>query len=538
MWVTRDNTIRFALMVFIVAVLLTNLTATEEIDTTSFLFKNREHRITVLPTPTNPDITDLLLTTEGQEPLNISGLLLGKNVLPVATLSPTGESFTIAWLQYTFDNMQLCLYDSQTGTARKLDLNHFKSAIPIQVIYYNDLPYLLLFKGNNSNNTDIFYYHLDSGKVKNITQSPDCDRTWQIQDERHRLFIETSSLYHHYRFRIKKETLKIKQTKAVAIPHEKPERSSNNWNKSKANNSINTIVGYGDSITEGTIRMDPENPEDYEYPELAYLSQLEEMLETSYGEVYMENLGVGGNTTYDAVDRLDDAFDRIHAFFCIILLGTNDVIANGFDVDESIENLEYIIQHVKNDYGLYPIISTIPPQKNENKYPKGQQVHVLKTIVLNSRIKMLAEATAIPIIDAHHAFFNKDGQWWEELIEAYKGNHPSPTGHEVLANLFKTPILAVPPAMPHFIIELTKTDTNVLLLWAQNKEFDFKHYFIEWGYSEDDLNQTETIEVNSYWITPDMTLPQYDKKIFFRIQSVDQDDNVSSFSDIQTVQWN
>ncbi|MCP5048589.1 MAG: hypothetical protein GY940_15575 [bacterium] len=500
-------------------------------DTVVFRFNKQDHRVTVQPSATGTGETDILLTVAGEPPVNLSAGLAGKNLSPVVTLSPNEKRYLVSWFQFRVGDMQLCLYDSATGINRLLPLNRFKSVFPVRAVFYDGLPYLLLFKGNNTGNTDIFYYHLETNRVKNITASPDSDQEWEIFDEENRVFIETKTLHHQNRYRLKKNNLKIKRTKHVTIERERPDTSLLGEPQ-----KVNEVVGFGDSITWGLIRMDINNKEDYTHPEWAYLKQLEQMMAFDYGPITTVNLGVPGNHTWQAIARLSRDMTGVRGYFCILMLGTNDVARGKFDVDETIENLEFLVEVFRDVYFMYPVITAIPPQKDEERGLVGVQAHKVNTELLNPRIIESANRLGVPYIDAYTAFFTSS-YYWEDLLEAYRGNHPSPLGHHVMAELFKEKILAAPPTPPRNIAEFNRSPSSVTFHWDSNQEFDFSHYRIQFGYSPNALNRSVTTAETFHRFIPFPLASPFDAKIYFRIQSVDLSGNAGNFSRIQSFKF-
>ena len=488
----------------------------------SFQFNGKDYRIEVRLSETGSDI---LMTTAGEMPKNLSFSLPGENLFPGITKNEPGNRFAVYWMHYRRDDVQLGYYDSQTNESRLLPLVNFKYAYPLRVVFYNDIPCFLLFKGNNSDNTDIFYYHLEKGGVKNITQTPDSEQVFDILDEENRIFIETDSLFHHYRYRIKKRSLKIKLTKKLEIERDGDRQPA----ATGVFLAINTIAAFGDSITWGRMNMD-DLEGDY-HPELAYLAQLQEILADNYGETGAINLGYPGDTAFDGIQRMDEVFSDIDAFFCLVMFGTNDVI-QGIDPDATVQNLEYIVTRAMDNYKMYPIVSTIPPQRRytPDQYRKDQ------TEALNDRIIEMAVQNDIPYIDTYTTFMNYPGGWLV-LLEDIKGNHPSPPGHRVIAGLFQGRVLEPPPAKPEDVVISVPGTSPGTIEWSANEEFDFSHYLIEFGYSRSSLNRTVTTPYNYYRFIPPPMVSPFDFKIYFRICSVDMEGYASEFTEIGEIEF-
>ncbi len=492
--------------------------------TVSFQWKEQHYRVKVQASPTGCDV---FLYGTGTK--NLSTRFPGENLFPKVTVNPPGQRFTVAWMHFQAESVRLCIYDSLFDTTRILPLDKFTSALPLETIFYDGDPYLLLFVGNNSDNTDIFYYHLQNGQIRNLTQTPLSEQEFEIADEENRFFIETKTIFNTYRYRVKKETLSpalIEKTEIERrLPASVPAESTLDYN---------TILGFGDSITYGVVRMDVNDPDDWYHPELAYLEQLKQMLTDDYGNVETVNGGVSRNTSYNGINRMDDVFSESGAYFCLVLFGTNDVVG-GIPAAASAENLHFILDTARYDYNMYPIISTTPPQKNEIRVP-GVQFYKYQTELLNAAVIEMAEHFDYPYIDTYTAFMeHPDG--YEVLLELYKGNHPSPLGHEIIADLFKEKILVLPPAPPANIVETNAAAYRVDIEWDPNQEFDFSHVLVEYGYAPDQLYRSTTVSSNNYTL---IMFPYYltvYPKLYYRLQAVDLDGNAGEFTPVQEIEF-
>jgi lysophospholipase L1-like esterase len=472
--------------------------------------------------------SDIFLDGPGRDAQNLSFLFPGQNLFPVVTVHEPSSRFMVSWMHYRKGNVQLCLYDSNTGETRRIALENFKSAYPLSVIFYDDIPMMLLFKGNNSDNTDIFYYHLGSDQVVNITRTPDSEQKVALFDEENRVFIEVETLFHHYRYRIKKKNLAITLTGEKAVEYDWKRHQPGADEETLA---INTIVGFGDSITYGTMNMN-DLEGDY-HPELAYLAQLQEIFAAGYGPTSTINLGYPGDRSIDAIARMDEDFSGIDAFFCLVMLGTNDVVHGEFDVDASAQNLEFIVTTVRTLYHMYPIIATIPPQRHNHPTAQFKKEN---TEALNARIIEMAIKNQVPYVDTYTAFMEYP-EGWVALLEDIKGNHPNPQGHRVIADLFKKEILLLPPAKPENIARIDANTFSQTFEWSANEEFDFSHYLIEFGYLPDNLNRKVTTPDTFYTFIIMPLHAAFNARIYFRIQSVDKDGNASDFTSLREVEF-
>lgn len=539
----RDKTLLSVIFILLLVLGGGQLFAVElEDQAVDFKLQGQAYRVTV---QLSPDQTGTEIWLKGQSDLsgrNLSSGIPGENYNPVVDIAGRERYFTVAWYGYQRGNFQLYWYDSRLDITRHLPLTGFHSAYPLRIIFYKHLPYVLIFKGNNSGNTDIFYYRLESGEIENIeneeivniTRTVESDQRVTIQDERDRFFIETESIGFRRQYQLTKKNLQVELAGEVPISFAVTAPFSHPADDPGA---MNTIVGFGDSITWGTIRMDPANPDDYQHPELAYLAQLEAAIDHDYGDVSTINKGFPGDTALDGLLRMDTDFLDVRAYFCLVMFGTNDVtrVAH-FDADETAENLRTILVRARQIYNMYPVISTIPPQKDEINAPPGIQQHKERTEQLNSKIIQLAQELNIPYIDSYGAFWEYNGDW-EDLLETYRGNHPSPLGHSIIAGLFQAKILAVPPSIPADISETRRSRNLIQVHWRASMEFDISHYRTWFGYTASNLNRQVTTTTTEFQFIPYVLGPLFTEVWYYRVQAVDKDGNAGELSPVREIRF-
>lgn len=94
------------------------------------------------------------------------------------------------------------------------------------------------------------------------------------------------------------------------------------------------IVAFGDSLTEGVGASTPDN---------GYVGVLERRL-----GITIVNRGVSGNTTADALARIDEDITALHPNIVIVLLGGNDYLKK-IPQQETFANLSQIIKKVQSE---------------------------------------------------------------------------------------------------------------------------------------------------------------------------------------------
>lgn len=105
-----------------------------------------------------------------------------------------------------------------------------------------------------------------------------------------------------------------------------------------SNPSSNTFICFGDSLTYGTGAK-----KGMDYP-----SQLSQMINRE-----IINMGVPGNTTVDALNRLDSVIEK-NPGYVLITLGGND-LKNRMNRDQAFRNLEDIITRLQDNGSLVVI---------------------------------------------------------------------------------------------------------------------------------------------------------------------------------------
>ncbi len=162
-----------------------------------------------------------------------------------------------------------------------------------------------------------------------------------------------------------------------------------------------TIVGFGDSITcgYGVERS------------ITYIDRLERYMPLYFPSIswHIDHAGVCGDTTREALTRLEGQVLKHHPNIVIILFGSNDAAMNAEqfrNLDEFEKNMEKIIQEIKghnNRTGLngcvpIPILLTPPPVLEEILAPERNNNRLRQ---YGHTIKLLAKKYNCPLIDLY-----------------------------------------------------------------------------------------------------------------------------------------
>ncbi len=483
---------------------------------------------------------DIFLTSDKARK-NLSLDFTGENLFPNVQIH--GDHFYVTWIlssnhhhhqqqqQYQQQEIYGCYYDSYSDTSHMIPCDGFHFLSNPYLVFQGPHPQALVFLGRHldNDNDEVFAYHLVTHRLFNLTQTPENEKSFIVIEENGGFSLRTETIPFFAVYTVRFPGLDV-----VNVEKQKKEIEAPGAPTMKTAAAYNTIVGFGDSITYGKMRMH-DLPGEY-HPELAYLSLIQNTLTENYGPVNTVNLGIPADSTLRAMARLHHDFTDLEAYFCLIMLGTCDVGFNQYSPDSSEENLQWICLQIRDKYGMYPIISTIPPMNHK----LGGQFFKTNTESLNKRIKNMAEELNIPCVDTYAAFFEQPD--WEAMLEDIiddneLGVHPSPAGHEVIANLFLPKILELPPHMPSNIQPFPFNSYRLTIEWSENVEFDFSHYVIEFGFNPDNINRrVETTSCFFSFIKPPFHLSSQ-SHVYLRIRADDKDGHSSDFSEVVTAEF-
>ena len=464
---------------------------------------------------------------------NITEEIPGENLFPNVFVNK--NNYIVTWIQYEKNNVKLCLYDSLSSRSHIIISDKFKFIGNAKPVYWEEKLRALFFIGLKGDNDDVYCYDIFNEKYKNITETKEFEKNFLVTVNNNEFFlnIETNDLKSEYF--INPENLNIKQINNI----KKIKPLITTTKKGGGYKYFNNIIAFGDSIIWGKIRMDEYKPpyiEDwtgYDYhPELTFWGQLAKDFNNNYGNVTTVNLGVPRDTALDGKNRMNRDFHSINGYFCLIMFGTNDVGNNYTSMESVVENLEWIVLNARDSYDMLPIISTIPPIQLKDE-GSNVQYFIDNTVLLNNLIIEMAKKNNINYIDSYTAIMNSE-EGWQECLEDFRGNHPSPLGHKYMAELVKPIILNINPESPSGIMKNSSGINNIVLSWNSNIEFDFSHYKVNYGFYPNQLNRTFNTSDSTYIFYKNFVNNSFQSKLYIQLQSVDKDGNNSEFTEIFT----
>ena len=180
-------------------------------------------------------------------------------------------------------------------------------------------------------------------------------------------------------------------------------------------NDLNVVVAFGDSITQGS-----------ECACVPYPARLSGLI----GKV-VYNTGVGGSNASANVGRTQQAIDKYHPAFMIILYGVNDVIHG--DATGGIAAALAQMVFICKQNNVVPVLMTYPrPILGHNLFAGG-------TISLNRSIRALASSEGIRCVDLEREFSAGPDPIYPEwpmtdaTLMGPDGLHPNDAGTQVIA---------------------------------------------------------------------------------------------------------
>jgi len=219
---------------------------------------------------------------------------------------------------------------------------------------------------------------------------------------------------------------------------------------------LTKFVAFGDSITLGedgnTVTLAPTTPWPIVLVDKAYPLVLQQQLASRYTTQALQvaNAGRGGEWAGDAatLTRFSELLGTRLYESVLIMEGTNDLsTANPTQIQPAIDNLRAMLSDARSR-NIRPYLATIPPI--DPSKPRGSRFGASLVTSMNDRIRALAAAEGVTLVDVHQAFGGNLA-----LLDR-DGLHPNADGLARIADAFfvalrgtlelpSTPTASVPP---------------------------------------------------------------------------------------------
>lgn len=204
-----------------------------------------------------------------------------------------------------------------------------------------------------------------------------------------------------------------------------------------------TIVAFGDSLTYGYGVLD----------DIAYPARLARQLPRQEPRLswHVYNSGINGETTREALQRLEHDVLRRRPQIVCILLGSNDSALNEgqyrtpWEYERNMRQMiERILASDQPETGFHegrplPLLMTPPPVVDTDFYPFTTTDRVA---LYGDIVRKLGSAYQCPVIDLFSAFLQKkeDARSYEALFQ-YDGVHLSNAGYDILYEMMEKELL-------------------------------------------------------------------------------------------------
>ncbi|NQX23313.1 GDSL-type esterase/lipase family protein [Curtobacterium sp. VKM Ac-2852] len=207
----------------------------------------------------------------------------------------------------------------------------------------------------------------------------------------------------------------------------------------------NRMVWLGDSLTQWQDAATPANTatSSASHSQRVSLGNLASIM-TGQRALYVNNAGIGGNTTAQMLARFDSDVTPYAPNVVHLLAGTND-IGNSVPLATSIDNIAKLVAKIRR-IGAVPILGLLPPSA----------ASPAKVTQWNMAIRRYALAQGVALVDYHTPLVDPATG---SFLPAYLGDgtHPSSAGFGAMAQAFAA---TAGPLLPPFSPSLPTTNAQ------------------------------------------------------------------------------
>jgi len=205
----------------------------------------------------------------------------------------------------------------------------------------------------------------------------------------------------------------------------------------------NRMVWLGDSLTQWQDTATPANTptSSASHSQRVSLGNLASIM-TGQRALYVNNAGIGGNTTTQMLARFDTDVTPFAPNAVHLLAGTND-IGNSIPISTSMANITQLVGKIRL-IGAAPLLGLLPPSA----------ANPAKVTQWNLGIRRLALALGVALVDYHSPLVDPSSG---SFLPAYLGDgtHPTNAGFAMMAQTFAS---VAGPLLPPFSAPLPTTN--------------------------------------------------------------------------------
>jgi len=431
----------------------------------------------------HPAGSHIYFLVDGGSPLCLTGDLPGYNVAP--RLFHGDNTLWATWEIIREGQAGIGVYDFFLQRAQVYMLKGIKDIGQIEVLIKGDTLKDLYFIAK-SEYVDVYHYRPDTLALVNLTVNPEIEHRIRLSGQGDLTKIEVERIDSIVNLRYDSLSQQVHKRSIHQKKRSETVKKLGPVSNAQGEALDDYFLAFGDSITAGKMYLPQEGDTvltgGLVRPQYAYSTQIEELLIEDGYDVAFNNSGILENTTELGRERIESMLDSDNYSTLMTMLGTNDVYRHTMILEQSVENMEFIVDAAL-DREMRVLLCTIPPR---NDWLDVASFY--NTIALNEELRKLAANKHINLIEVYNNFMDyQKPEGWIELLETRddkisSGAHPNPQGHAIIAGLMKEKydnfLLKAPESISRSA--LTTLNGQKVSWLAPNSKF-IDHYVFEFG---------------------------------------------------------
>lgn len=178
------------------------------------------------------------------------------------------------------------------------------------------------------------------------------------------------------------------------------------------------------------------------------------MLDFTSGRMQlMHNAGIGGEDTGQMLARISTDVVAYKPDMCIVMGGTNDLVARAWPATTTMSNLKSIFSALQAA-GITPVACTIPPR---NSITAAQYAEYQK---LNLFLKLYCATNRLHLLDFHGLLVNATTGAWAVSGNTADGVHPTDVGATIMGKYAADTLLPYLPISPGWLEDVDDLAEN------------------------------------------------------------------------------